>query len=97
MPGIIVACEHHAARNNGEFLDSLEDLFPDELVNQSALTDPLAPELGANGYTYFKPDPNDPPTKVIIVGKGADRHGRRAVGRKVGTFRAEKYTLSPDL
>lgn len=94
---IAMAISFYTASHDGEYPETLEELLPDELVNETALIDPLAPEFGADGYTYLRPAPGDAPATVIVVSKGTGKSGRRVVLRKDGSVAAEKYSLPPDL
>lgn len=87
----------YANTHDDTFPPSLDDLEDEYLVNTRALTDPLAPEFGNDGYIYTPPAKNDPDDKVILTSRGKTRRGERAVGRKDGSARLEKFSLPADL
>ena len=75
-----VGCKLYAVDHNGAFPKKLDELVPDYLPNRDSFVCPLSPTLPL-GYDYFGGTDSDPPEKILLMSKFADRQGRRIFAR----------------
>ena len=94
---IAIGLVMYANAHDDTFPPTLDELEDDNVVSSLTLTDPLAPEFGNTGYIYTPPAKDDPEDKVILMSRGKAKRGERAVGRKDGSARLEKFSLPADL
>ncbi len=88
---IVLACSSYANAHGGAFPDTLQELVPEYLPDQSSLTCPMLQQPGTIGYLYYGGTQSDAPDKVLLVSKATGGQGRRIVGRVSGDVRAERY------
>jgi hypothetical protein len=75
----------YAVNHKGDFPPTLDDLVPDYVPDRATFVCPLSGPSVAIGYDYFGGRNDDPPQKVLLVSKAADRRGRRIVVRVDGS------------
>jgi len=75
----------------------LQELVENNGLSPKMLADPVAPEFGNDGSTYIRPARDDADDKVVLISRGTITGGKRAVARKDGSVKVEKYSLPVDL
>jgi len=91
---IVFSCQMYKTEN-GDFpasLDALGEHRPLPII----LTDPMAPQLGSNGYWYSKPARNAAPSTVVVASRGQTKDGKRALGHADGSATSGPFTLPPE-
>lgn len=88
---IALACKLYAMDNGDAFPATLDELVPDYLPDPAVFICPMSGPDVPMGYEYFGGKDTDPPEKVLLVSKAADRRGRRVVVRVDVSGQIQEY------
>src|SRR5205823_4298386 len=91
---IAMGCKLYALDHKDAFPPSLDELVPEYLPDRAVFTCPLSGPTVPIGYEYFGGKDTDPPEKVLLVSKAADRRGRHVVVHVDSSGGIEKYPPS---
>jgi hypothetical protein len=92
---IATACKIYALDHNGDFPPTLDALGPEHLPDRAILICPLSGPSVPIGYDYFGGRTDDPPERILLISKAADRRGRRVVVHVDGSGAIENATAPP--
>ena len=81
---ILIACDAYAFDHEKTFPPNLDALVPAYLSNRAILASKLSPQE-AIGFYYYGGKFDDPPNKVVVMGKYKDKQGRRIIGHANGS------------
>jgi len=93
---IMVSLNVYAIQHD-DYPQTLQELVENNGLSPKMLADPVAPEFGNDGFTYIRPARDDADDKVVLISRGTITGGKRAVARKDGSVKVEKYSLPVDL
>jgi hypothetical protein len=88
---IVTGCVSYANDNNGKFPDSLQELVSNHSVDESTLRRPGTPGFDYLGAGKTETSIQQPSTTPIVVGKQANKQGRRVVGYADGHASIDVY------
>jgi hypothetical protein len=83
------ALRTYSTDHGGSFPETLDELVPDYLPDNSKLRCPFNPEEEV-GYLYYGGKASDPADEPLLMTKGTDEHGRHVVIKKGGKVTLKK-------
>ncbi len=84
MRQIILASKMYQS-DHSEFPDSLTDLIPDYLPDESLLVDPYNEDAPDSSFIYTKPSNDAHPLTIVLMSRKEDARGRRPLALFDGT------------